>query len=148
TTRIRSRCSAQRRSVSTSTFSRCPRASCELSDKTMEPRELRARLIDARARTLALVRYLADAQLIGPRLSTWNPLLWPSGHRSSVQELWNLRHARGEPTVRPDGDRLWDSSNIPHDSRWDLPLPSREETLAFMGAPLDRLLERLQKEPS
>jgi iron(II)-dependent oxidoreductase len=110
--------------------------------------DLAARLIDARTRTLDLVRDLDDDALIGPRLAIVNPLLWEIGHVAWFQELWNLRHARGEPPIRDDGDGLWDSSAIAHDRRWDLPLPSRSGTLAYMKAELDRLLERLaQRRP-
>jgi ergothioneine biosynthesis protein EgtB len=108
-----------------------------------------ARLEDARTRTLDLVRDLSDEALFGPRLAIVNPLHWEIGHVAWFQELWNLRHARGEDPIREDGDRLWDSSAIPHDDRWDLPLPSRRETLDYLRATLDRLIERLSaSEPS
>ena len=40
-------------------------------------------------------------------------------------------------------DRLYDSINIAHDTRWDLPLPSLPDTLAYMQAVLERVRERL-----
>ena len=54
-----------------------------------------------------------------------------------------LRHARGEAPLLPGGDALYDSARVPHDDRWDLPLPSREETLRYMDAILDRSLSAL-----
>ena len=58
-----------------------------------------------------------------------------------------LRHAAGLPPIRPDADALYDSAAIPHDTRWDLPLPSREETFAYLSAVRDRILDRLERRP-
>jgi len=89
-------------------------------------------VVDARERPFALVADLADEQLIGPRLSIVNPLLWEIGHVAWFQEHWVLGHGLGLPALRADGDALYDSSAIPHDTRWDLPLPSRAETLDYL----------------
>ena len=68
---------------------------------------------------MALVNDLNNEQLMGPRLKTVNPLLWELGHVGWFQEHWVLRHARKlERSMRDD---LYDSSHVPHDSRWDLP---------------------------
>jgi iron(II)-dependent oxidoreductase len=106
--------------------------------------ELTRTLVDARSRTLALVTDLTDEQLMGPRLPIVNPLLWEIGHVAWFQEKWVLRHRDKAPPIRADADALYDSIAIPHDTRWDLPLPSREETLAYMQEVLNRLLERLR----
>jgi iron(II)-dependent oxidoreductase len=103
--------------------------------------------LDARRRTFELVADLDDAQLLGPRLAIVNPLLWEIGHVAWFQEKWALRHALGEPPVRADGDALWDSSAVAHDTRWDLPLPTRAETLAYMTEVRDRVLDRLARRP-
>ncbi len=104
---------------------------------------------DARERTLEIASDLSDEQLMGPQLDITNPLLWEIGHVSWFQERWALRHALGEPPLRPDADALWDSTAIPHDTRWSLPLPSRDETIRYLGAVRDRVAERLeQREPS
>ena len=105
--------------------------------------DLARHLVDARARTLELVSDLSDAQLMGPRLAIVNPLRWEIGHLAWFQEKWVLRHFGKESPIREDGDLLYDSAAVPHDTRWDLPLPSREETLRFMRTVLDRVLERL-----
>jgi len=98
---------------------------------------------DARLRTLELVADLSDDQLMGPRLRIVNPLLWEIGHVTWFQEKWVLRHAGGERPLRADGDSLYDSAAIPHDTRWDLPLPSRADTLAYLASVRDRILERI-----
>lgn len=100
-------------------------------------------LTDARARTLALVADLTDEQLMGPHLRIVNPLLWEIGHVAWFQEKWVLRHRGKKDPLRADADALFDSIAIPHDTRWDLPLPTRKETLAYMQGVLDRILERL-----
>src|SRR5438045_1033653 len=94
--------------------------------------ELVSMLQDVRGRTLALVADLADDQMLGPMLATVNPPLWEIGHAAWFQEKWVARHLRGLPPRRDDMDALYDSAAIPHDVRWDLPLPSRSETLALI----------------
>ena len=104
-------------------------------------------VVDARRRTLELVADLDDPQLLGPRLSIVNPLRWEIGHVAWFQEHWVLRHALGEPAMRADGDALWNSAEVPHDTRWDLPLPSRADTVGFLEAVRDRVLDRLATGP-
>jgi iron(II)-dependent oxidoreductase len=102
-------------------------------------------LLDARRRTLDLLDGLDDGQLMGPRLAIVNPLRWEAGHVAWFQEHWVLRHLAGEPALREDGDRLWDSAKVAHDTRWDLPLPSPEETRGYMREVLARVLDRLER---
>lgn len=99
---------------------------------------------DARARTFDLVADLGDEQLFGPLLPIINPLIWEIGHVAWFQEKWVLRGLAGRPPIRGDGDALYDSAAVAHDARWSLPLPSREDTLAYMRAVRDRVLERLE----
>lgn len=99
---------------------------------------------DARARTFDLVADLSDEQLMGPRLAIVNPLLWEIGHVSWFQEKWALRHAANQLPVRSGVDSLYDSAAIAHDTRWDLLLPSRQDTLAYLTAVRDAVLERIE----
>jgi iron(II)-dependent oxidoreductase len=99
---------------------------------------------DARTRTFDLVADLSDEQLMGPRLAIVNPLLWEIGHVAWFQEKWALRHAAGQPAIRPGIDSLYDSAAIAHDTRWDLLLPSRQDTLAYLVAVRDAVLERIE----
>ncbi len=109
------------------------------------PAELADWVRDARQRTMDLVADLADEQLLGPRIPIINPLIWEIGHMAWFQEKWVLRGVCGEPPIRRDGDALYDSSAVPHDTRWDLPLPSRDETLAYMRAVRDRVIDKLRQ---
>src|SRR5437879_2537026 len=111
----------------------------------MNTGELVAWVRDARERTIELVTDLTDEQLMGPKLAVINPFLWEIGHVAWFQEKWVLRGAAGQRPLRADGDSLYDSAAIPHDTRWDLPLPSREGTLAYMRAVRDRVIGRIEQ---
>jgi iron(II)-dependent oxidoreductase len=104
---------------------------------------LAADLIALRRRTLALTGDLTDAQWAVPRLPIVNPIGWELGHVGWFQERWILREALGRPPIRADGDSLWDSSAVAHATRWDLPLPDRARTLAFLEEVLDRSVAAL-----
>jgi iron(II)-dependent oxidoreductase len=98
-------------------------------------------LRDARQRTLDLIVDLRDDQLLGPRLPVVNPPLWEIGHLAWFAERWILRHAGRRPPLRADADALYDSSAVPHATRWDLPLPSRTATLDYLRQVLERVLD-------
>ena len=106
--------------------------------------ELYHSLHEARQRTLELIEDLTDEQMIGPRLAIVNPLRWEVAHVAWFQEYWIVRHFRKEAPTRPDGDRLYDSARIAHDTRWDLPLPSKAETLAYIQRILECIAEHRQ----
>ena len=84
---------------------------------------------------------------MGPRLPIVNPMRWEIGHVAWFQEFWALRHARGEEPIRRDGDLLYDSARVAHDTRWSLPLPSVRETLAYAEEVLERVVDRLASRP-
>jgi iron(II)-dependent oxidoreductase len=109
-------------------------------------RELISMLQDTRKRTLELQADLSDEQLKTPLLSIINPPVWELGHVAWFQEKWALRHLCGLPSIRKDADQLWDSAAVAHDTRWDLSLPSRKETLRYMQDVLDCVLEGLERQ--
>lgn len=100
-------------------------------------------LRDARSRTLELLQGLDAAQLIGPKLDTVNPMLWEIGHVAWFYEYFILRRLYNHRPLLANGDNLYDSINIAHDTRWNLPLLSLDATLAYMGEVLDALIGRL-----
>ena len=108
--------------------------------------QLIAALRETRARTLELVNDLSEEQLIGPRLQIVNPLRWEIGHVAWFQEYWVLRHLSGEPPIIKDGDKLYDSARVAHDTRWDLPLLEQGETRAYMERVLERMIEQISSE--
>jgi iron(II)-dependent oxidoreductase len=97
-----------------------------------------------RERTLGLVADLDEQQMIGPRLAIVNPPLWEIGHIAWFTEFWLLRHLKKQKPLLPNGDQLYNSSNVAHETRWELLLPSRNATLNYMDEVLDRALEGLE----
>ena len=107
--------------------------------------DIPAALQDARERTLACVSDLSDGQLLLPMIDTLNPMLWEIGHVAYFAEFWTLRHLYGRDPIVANADKLYDSANIAHDSRWSLPLPDRAGTLAFLDRQLAEVLARYPK---
>lgn len=102
-------------------------------------------LVETRARTLKLVEDLTDAQLMGPRLQIVNPLRWEIGHVAWFQEFWILRHLAGLAPILKEGDELYDSAHVAHDTRWDLPLLERDETLDYMQRVLEQVIQQARE---
>lgn len=109
--------------------------------------ELARQLRDARERTLQLIDGLSWQQLMGPKnLAIINPLPWEIAHVAYFHEYWCLRQRHGLQPALPNADQLFDSINIAHDTRWDLPLPSMQEIRDYMDQVLVRQLQLLQAE--
>ena len=109
----------------------------------MGARQTIATMREFRDRLLSLVADLDDRQFIGPRLAIVNPPLWEIGHVAWTQEFWLLRHLYGEKPIEEHGDRLYNSTDVAHDTRWELLLPSRNDTLRYMNEVLERCCERI-----
>src|SRR5438552_17363544 len=106
------------------------------------PAAITESLRETRRRTISLVDDLNDEQMMGSRLEIVNPLLWEIGHVAWFQEYWALRHLNGLSPILPNGDALYDSAKVAHETRWDIPLPSRTQTLAYLQDVLDRIIDR------
>ncbi len=109
----------------------------------LRPGELVTTMREFRTRTLDLVADLDSDQMIGPRLPIVNPPLWEIGHVAWFQEFWTLRHLRNEKPLIENGDQLYNSTDVAHDIRWELILPSRENTLRYMAEVLSRTIGRV-----
>ncbi|MBI4191709.1 MAG: ergothioneine biosynthesis protein EgtB [Betaproteobacteria bacterium] len=112
--------------------------------------ELAQRLQAVRERTLLLASDLSGEKLLGPRLAIVNPPLWEFAHVAWFQEHWCLRYrAPGElaPSMINNADPMYNSAIAAHDTRWDLPLLPFEAVLRYLDAVLERVLERLAREP-
>jgi len=107
-------------------------------------------LLDARARALRVSGDLEGERLRVPKLKIVNPTLWCIGHVTWFQERWCLR-LRADGTladsILPDADALYDSFEVAHDRRWDLPYPDLKATRAYGERVLDLVRERLAREP-
>lgn len=114
------------------------------------PDTLSRQLQSARRRTRTLTQDLEGAQLFGPKLAIVNPVLWELGHVAWFQERWCLRLRSDESlsdSLLGGADALYDSANVAHDTRWDLPLPSLKATLDFQDRVLEKVLARIEREP-
>jgi gamma-glutamyl hercynylcysteine S-oxide synthase len=83
-----------------------------------------------------------------PLLDELNPPLWELGHLAWFQEYWCVRGAEGpdgapRPSMLANADAWFDSSRVPHDSRWTLPLPPARQLRQYLLDVLDASLECL-----
>lgn len=128
----------------------------------------------ARARTLQLFNAYEQALQAGPAplavpyRTELNPPLWELGHVGWFADWWIARNPERHlgvaadpyavrspsrqtrtlpsgPTL--DADSLYDSSHVPHASRWHLPLPSADATRAHLADSLAETLDLLAQTP-
>ena len=99
--------------------------------QTVPSRYLEEIVRDADARTMNLTKDLDDQQLIGPRMSIVNPMLWEIGHIGWFCEKFILRDRDHLNPIIKNIDDLYDSMAVAHSTRWDLALLSREETIKY-----------------
>ncbi|MBI3000820.1 MAG: DinB family protein, partial [Deltaproteobacteria bacterium] len=108
---------------------------------------------DAGKRTQELVSDLADEQLIVPPMEIVNPFLWELGHVAFFYDVFLLRVLGSDRFLLEGAENLYDSFKVgnplagDHDVRWSLPLPPREETLAYMKRVQNRVIQRLDHDP-
>ncbi len=135
-----------------------------LQARTASAPELARLLRESRARTLAIADAYAAA--LGPLLQVpfapqFNPPLWELGHLAWFQDYWLARNPQRALGSACDGaalkaasrlahaDALYDSSHVPHASRWHLPLPDVAATRAYAAEVLEATLALLERaEPS
>jgi ergothioneine biosynthesis protein EgtB len=129
--------------------------------RTAGPATVREALLGARARTLALAQAYEDVlgdTLAVPQRAALNPPLWELGHIAWFQEYWLGRNARrGEgaalaseeraPSLLAHADALYDSSHVPHATRWSLPLPDLRGTRDYLARSLEQTLDLLAALP-
>jgi len=116
-----------------------------LAATSISAEQIAAWIRDARARTIDLIADLSEAQLLGERAPYVQPPKWEAGHAAWFMENRVLERALGEPPFLPNGKALYDSTTIPHRLRWDLPLPDKAGTLAYLRASCDIVLQRLEQ---
>lgn len=117
--------------------------------------DLAGLLKNSRARTLALAQAYVDT--LGPELpvpfaAELNPPLWELGHIGWFQEVWIARNPQRflghradplcvrSPSILASADTLYDSSAVPHATRWQLPLPDLQATLTYLRESLSATL--------
>lgn len=105
-----------------------------------DAKTLKEWIANARNTTLQLIADLSDEQLRVAPLSIVNPLDWEVGHVAYFQELFTLRHLDDRPSLITNADHLFDSIDIEHGVRWDLPLPPRAAIIRYLEQVRDDLL--------
>ncbi|MCF8156772.1 MAG: SUMF1/EgtB/PvdO family nonheme iron enzyme [Rhodoferax sp.] len=130
--------------------------------RTADASQLADLLCASRARTLALVD--AYAQTLGPALPVpyayqLNPPLWELGHIGWFQEFWvsrnpqRLQGVAADPacpraqSLLPQADTLYNSSLVPHPSRWTLVLPDLVASKNYLAQVLQETLALLNNSP-
>lgn len=120
----------------------------------MPPRSaaaLAAALLDARGYTKSLYAHLDAGQrrfAVSPGV---NPPAWELGHIGWFQEFWCRRHAPDDPAGArtpsrlPSADAWWNSSTVPHATRWSLPLPDTAGIDAWLDSTLADTLDLLAR---
>ncbi len=123
------------------------------------PGVLAKALAASRADTLAIFATYERALpgLAVPLRAEVNPPLWELGHVGWFQEFWvgrNPERARGwradpdaprHAPLRADADAFYNSSEVSHDSRWQLPLPDAAATRSDLARQLDQTLALLRE---
>ena len=123
------------------------------------PAALATALQASRRDTLATFSALEESLpgLTVPQSAELNPPLWELGHIGWFQSYWLARYpardagAAADPDAprlaaqRADADTLYDSSHVPHDTRWSLPLPDANTTRAELALQLETTLALLRE---
>jgi iron(II)-dependent oxidoreductase len=105
-------------------------------------------LADARRRSLALYGHLDLGAIEVPCIPLVNPPLWELSHIAWFQEYWCLRGGdESEPSLLEGADALFNSSTVPHDSRWSLPYTTAERLVRYMRDTLEATQESLAHTP-
>lgn len=115
--------------------------------RTCSSTDLAITMQTTRERTLGLAQVWAQhcPDLRIGYATELNPPLWEWGHIAWFQDWWLARNpdlALGQranpfavrrPSRLRQADTWYDSSAVPHTTRWDLPLPDLTETLDYMA---------------
>ncbi|MEO6566836.1 MAG: selenoneine synthase SenA [Casimicrobiaceae bacterium] len=122
------------------------------SESAKPPRSaaaLAAALIDVRGYTKSVCAHLDAMQRDFPCAPGTNPLAWELGHIGWFQEFWCRRYAPDDlaatrmPSRLATADAWWNSSTVPHATRWSLPLPDAAGIDAWLDATLVDTLDGL-----
>jgi gamma-glutamyl hercynylcysteine S-oxide synthase len=112
----------------------------------MTAEEICAAIVDTNQQSLGLVSDLTPEQQLGPCLDIGNPPLWELGHIAWFQEKWVLRRTnKSLPSLIKNADALFDSANIPHKNRWELPLPELKIIVQYLESVCSAVLHQLSQ---
>jgi gamma-glutamyl hercynylcysteine S-oxide synthase len=110
--------------------------------------EIRARLAEARERTLWLVADVAEADMDRVHDPLMSPLVWDLAHIAAFEELWICMRAGGHEPMRPDLLTVYDALETPRAVRGDVPQLDLAGAHAYLDAVRARALEVLEHDAS
>jgi gamma-glutamyl hercynylcysteine S-oxide synthase len=100
-------------------------------------------LAGARARTLALLAPIDDADLVGQVSALMSPLVWDLAHVGHYEELWLLRNLAGAPPTNELFDDVYDAFKHPRRDRPSLPILGPADARSFVADVRRRVLDVL-----
>ena len=136
------------------TFAETIGGTAKVQDVPSDRAGLRQALIAQRDYTLALYADLAPVYWEPrnfPFHATINPPLWELAHIAWFQEFFALRWRADDelglrsPSCLDVADRLFDSRNVAHQTRWQLAYPSRATCLDYMRRVLEKTIDALEE---
>jgi len=102
-------------------------------------------LAASRARSLALLEPLDEAELLTQINPLMSPLVWDLAHIGNYEELWLLRAVAGVDPLRPDIDSLYDAFEHPRATRPSLPILRPNEARAYLAGVRNQVLDVLDR---
>ena len=109
----------------------------------LDSNALSALLQERSLHELELFSDLTDEQLQGESMRDVERPIWEMGHVARFQEYWILRNLEQARPLMDGSDALYDSTKLYSHERFDLAFPSRQATLDYAAAVLDRCVARL-----
>ena len=103
-------------------------------------------LTEARARTLALLAPLSDADVETQHTAIMSPLVWDLAHIAAYEELWLVHRHGGAPLSHPELAAMYDAFETPRAVRGDLPLLDRAQAVEYLDEVRERVLAALDAE--
>ena len=102
-------------------------------------------LHEARARTLALVEPVSEADLDRQHDPLMSPLVWDLGHIAAFEDLWLVHRFGGEDMVRRDLAEVYDAFETPRHGRGDLPFLGPDDAREYLAEVRERALAATER---
>ncbi|MBD0329109.1 MAG: ergothioneine biosynthesis protein EgtB [Thermoleophilia bacterium] len=106
--------------------------------------ELADGLAQARARTLALIEPVDDADLARQHSPLMSPLAWDLAHVGYFEDLWLARRVGGLEPLADHGD-LYEAFAHARDERGELPILDPRAAVRYLAAVRERTLDVLER---
>ncbi len=84
-----------------------------------------------------------DPRWLGPYLNIVNPPIWELSHVGWFAEAFVLRRLHGRDSLMTNVDERFDSADVAHTTRWELPYPSPQGTRDYVRRVADGLIDVL-----